>query len=134
MRHPSTIITATALLTAATAQHRSVPGQSVPRTRSAIDATPRRGSDHGEPRRSAQQLTLFLAGVTAEEYLAWVHDPEPPALGSHLKSVTARAQPRGRRVDVELIWDGAPPALRDAAIAAGLPLTPHVVTLRPTGL
>ena len=134
MRHPSNIITATPRLTARTVRHPSVIGQSVLRSRSAIDATPPRESDHGEPRRSPQQLTLFLAGVTAEDYLARVHDPQPPALGHHLKSVAARAEPRGRRVDVELIWDGAPPALRDAAIAAGFPLTPHVVTLRPTGL
>jgi hypothetical protein len=34
---------------------------------------------------------------------------------------------------VELVWDTAPPALRAAAIAAGFPLTPQVVALRPTG-
>ena len=82
---------------------------------------------------SAQQLTLFLAGITAEDYLAWVHDSEPPALGHRLKSITTRAEPRGRRIDVELLWHQAPPPLRAAAIAAGFPLTPHVVALRPTG-
>jgi hypothetical protein len=80
-----------------------------------------------------QQLTLFLAGITAGDYLAWVHDPEPRALEHQLKSVTVRAEPCGRRLDVELVWDKAPPALRDAAITAGFPLTPQVVALRPTG-
>ena len=133
MRHPSNVITTAALLTARTVRHRSVIHQSLPRSRTAIDAAPRSESAHAEPRRTPQALTLFLAGITAEDYLAWGQDPEPPALGHQLMSVTARAEPRGRRVDVELVWDGAPPALRDAAVAAGFPLTPHVVTLRPTG-
>jgi hypothetical protein len=137
MRHPSSrIAAAPALLTA-----RMVPLPSV------IDTTTSRDSDddliassnsvtvvNGERELSVQQLTLFLAGITAGDYLARVRDPEPRALGHHLKSVTARAEPLGRRVDVELVWDQPPPALRDAAITAGFPLTPEVAALRPTGL
>ena len=83
--------------------------------------------------RSEQQLTLFLAGITAADYLAWVHDAEPRALQHQLKSVAVRAEPCGRRVDVELVWDHAAPGLRDAAITAGFPLTPQVVAVRPAG-
>jgi len=32
-----------------------------------------------------QLLTLTLDGITASDYLAWVADPEPPALGHSLR-------------------------------------------------
>jgi hypothetical protein len=86
-------------------------------------------NDHGNS--SAQLLTLVLEGITADDYLGWLFDPEPPALGSHLRSVTVRAAPRGERIDADLVWDGrATPSPRAAAIAAGFTLTPEVAELR----
>jgi hypothetical protein len=147
MRHASSSIAAAlAVLTARIAPLPSVIDRSSSRSRSPLDTTTSRDSDdeliasstsatvvNREREPSVQQLTLFLAGITAGDYLASVRDPEPRALGRHLKSVTARAEPLGRRIDVELLWAQAPPALRDAAITAGFPLTPEVVALRPTG-
>ena len=147
MTHPSSRIAAgLALLTAKIVSFPFVSHRSLPRSRSPLDTIASRDRDdglvasctsatgvNGESERSVQQLTLFLAGITAGDYLARVRDPEPRALGHHLKSVTARAEPLRRRVDIELVWDQAPPALRDAAITAGFPLTPEVVALRPTG-
>jgi hypothetical protein len=87
-----------------------------------------------KPQPATQRLTLLLHGITAGDYLTWVRDPEPHALGHYLKAVTATAQPLGRRIDLELTWDQPPPALRDAAITAGFPLIPEVIGLRPTGV
>jgi hypothetical protein len=81
---------------------------------------------------SVQILTLTLDGITAEDYLTWVRDPEPPAFGRELRSVTARAEALGDTVEVELEWDGKPPTARAATAAAGLPLTPEVVAVRPS--
>lgn len=77
-----------------------------------------------------QTLTLTLDGITADDYLAWIRDPDPAALGSDLLSITTRAQPISDRIEVELVWNRDPPNPRDAALAAGFPLTPHVTKLR----
>lgn len=79
---------------------------------------------------SLQTLTLMLDGVTADDYLAWVRDPEPAALDSDLVSITTRAQPVSDRIEVELVWKRDAPNPREAALAAGFPLTPHVTRLR----
>lgn len=73
-----------------------------------------------------QHLTLKLDGITAADYLAWVRDPEPPALGLSLDAVTVEAEPLGDTIEVALSWNRPPPAPRTAAIAAGLPLTEEV--------
>ena len=52
---------------------------------------------------SRQPLTLILDGITAEDYLAWVRDPEPPVLGHTLRSLTTRATRLSDRFDVQLI-------------------------------
>ena len=77
-----------------------------------------------------QSLIIRLDGITAGDYLAWVRDPEPPALDYGLCSVAISAEPLGELVHVELIWAGQPPTTpRAAAAAAGFPLTPEVVAV-----
>lgn len=79
-----------------------------------------------------QTLTLELDGITAGDYLAHLRDPEPPALGYGLRSVSVRADPRGDTVEATLVWDDAAPAPRVAARVAGLPLAAEVVRLEAT--
>jgi hypothetical protein len=144
MKHHSNRIRAgLALLTARISPRLLVAGRSLSSTSSPFGSTTARGDSacrtsptvaNGQRQLPLQQLTLFLAGITADEYLTRVRNPKPQALGHRLKSVTARADPLGRRVDVELVWDQRPPALRDAAITAGFPLTPEVMVLQPTRL
>jgi hypothetical protein len=91
---------------------------------------PSRGSRASEDRRftaSAQWVTLTLDGITAADYLSWVRDPEPLALGRDLRRLAARAEPLGDRIELELIWDREPPAPRSAVLAAGFPPIPEVV-------
>ena len=80
-----------------------------------------------------QHLTLELDGITAGDYLAWVRDPEPPALGTSLRSIRVQADPLGDTVHAVLSWNGPPPCPAAAASAAGLPQTPEVaaMTARP---
>ncbi len=80
--------------------------------------------------RSVQRLTLLLEGITAGDYVNWVCDPEPPALGRELMSVRTQAESLGDRIDLELCWDREPPTPREAAVLAGFPLIPEVVDLR----
>jgi hypothetical protein len=82
-------------------------------------------SRHG----SMQLLTLVLDGITAADYLAWVRDPDPAALGRSLRQLNVRAQPLGDRVEVQLVWEDEPPAAPTAAVAAGFPLTQNVAEL-----
>lgn len=79
---------------------------------------------------SLQYLTLTLDGITAADYLAWVRDPEPPALGLSLDAVAVDAEPLGDTIEVALSWNRPPPAPRTAAVAAGLPLTEDVRALQ----
>jgi hypothetical protein len=74
-----------------------------------------------------QVLILTLAGITAGDYLAWVRDPEPPALGQDLCEVSVRADPLGDVAEAVLAWKGPAPAPSVAASIAGLPLTPEVI-------
>jgi hypothetical protein len=75
---------------------------------------------------SLQYLTLQLDGITAGDYLTWVRDPEPPALGAGLDSITVEVDPLGETIEATLSWNRPPPAPRAAALAAGFPLTPEV--------
>ena len=72
-----------------------------------------------------QRLTLHLDGITAGDYLTWVHDPEPHTLARELRSVQLQADPLDQRIDVLLTWNGHPPPAQAAATAAGLTLTPE---------
>ncbi len=81
-----------------------------------------------------QYLTLKLDGITAGDYLAWVRDPEPPALGQSLDSISVRAEPLGDSVEAVLSWSRPPPGVLMAAPAAGLPVTPEVSTVESHSL
>jgi hypothetical protein len=77
-----------------------------------------------------QSLIIRLDGITAGDYLAWVRDPEPPALDHRLRSVAISAEPLGELVHVQLIWAGRSPTTPGAAAAAaGFALTPEVVAV-----
>ena len=76
-----------------------------------------------------QLLTLVLDGITAADYLAWVRDPDPAALGRSLRQLNVRPQPLGDRIEVQLVWEDEPPAAPTAAVAAGFPLTQNVAEL-----
>lgn len=77
-----------------------------------------------------QTLILTLEGITAGDYVTWVCDPEPPALGRDLRSITLRGNRLGDTVEAVLDWKGSPPAPRAAALMAGLPLTPEVIRVQ----
>jgi len=83
-----------------------------------------------------QTLTLKLDGITAVDYLTWCRDPDPPALDFALRSISIDGDPLGDTITAILDWNQPLPAAPDAAITAGLPLSPgvqihHVVTDRP---
>lgn len=81
-----------------------------------------------------QTLILTLEGITAGDYVARVSDPEPPALGRGLRSITLRWEPLGDTVEAALDWDGSPPAATAAAPIAGLPLIPEVNLVQASDL
>ena len=77
-----------------------------------------------------QSLVIRLDGITAGDYLTWVRNPDPPALGQGLRSIAISAEPLGELVQIELVWAGRPVMIpSDAAVAAGFPLTPEVVAV-----
>ena len=73
-----------------------------------------------------QTLTLKLDGITADDYLTWCRDPEPPALDFALRSISIDADPLGDTITAVLDWGQPPPTLSAAATAAGLPLSAGV--------
>jgi hypothetical protein len=83
---------------------------------------------------SVQYLTLKLDGITPADYLAWVRDPEPPALDLSLSSVAVEADPVDDAIHATLIWKTSAPVPALAAPLAGLPLTPEVVAVEAGGL
>ena len=77
-----------------------------------------------------QPLVIHLDGITAHDYLAWVRDPEPKALGGQLREIRVSTDSLGDHVHAELVWAGCPPcAPRDAAAMSGFHLTPEVVSV-----
>jgi hypothetical protein len=81
-----------------------------------------------------QELAILLHGITADDYLTWVRDPEPHALGRDLIAITADADPLADRIEVQLIWDHTPPDPCTAAGAAGFEMTPEVLAVLAAGL
>jgi hypothetical protein len=77
-----------------------------------------------------QTLTLQLDGITAGDYLQWVRDPDPPALGAGLRAVDVDAEPLDEEIAVVLDWAVPAPPARRAAPAAGLPLSAGVSVRR----
>jgi hypothetical protein len=85
------------------------------------------------PAHRIQSLVILLAGITADDYLAWVRDPEPSALGDDLTSITTDAEPLRALVTVELIWNGQPLTTPSVAtVIAGFPMTPEVAAVFST--
>jgi hypothetical protein len=78
----------------------------------------------------SQFLTLTLDGITAGDYMTWVRDPEPPALGLNLCSITVGGDSLGDTVEALLTWSVSPPEASVAGPLAGLPLTPEVIAVR----
>ncbi len=76
-------------------------------------------------------LTMLLDGITAGDYLTWVRDPEPAALGRVLRAVAAEPDPTGNRIDLELVWEDEALSPRAAAAIAGFPLTAEVTAVLP---
>jgi hypothetical protein len=78
---------------------------------------------------SLQHLSLTLDGIAAGDYLTWVRDPEPRALGMGLDWIAISAEPLGDTIEAVLSWKVPPPSPHAAAVAAGLLLTPEVVAV-----
>lgn len=78
------------------------------------------------PTAGCETLTLELEGITAGDYLTWVRDPEPQALGVGLRSIEIEAEPMGSTILATLEWATDPPAPAQAASAAGLPVIADV--------
>jgi hypothetical protein len=99
-----------------------------------IQATPRcavtnpsTASGHTDER--YQSLVILLDGITAGDYLTWVRDPEPPALGRELRSIAVDGDSLGEHINVDLVWDRRPPDPRRSAAAAGFVISPEVAAV-----
>src|SRR5215475_1360228 len=89
-------------------------------------------SDHiAAPQPARHRVTLVLAGITAEDYLQWIRDPDPPAR-TDVQLISARAVRPGERIELELRAHGRLPALQAAAHAVGFPITPEVIGIHIT--
>jgi hypothetical protein len=73
-------------------------------------------------------VTLFLDGVTPDDYMQWIRDPEPPNRDD-LKLTTATATALGDTIQLELLSTGEPAPAAVAASALGFPITPEVIEL-----
>ena len=73
-------------------------------------------------------VTLFLDGITPDDYMQWIRDPDPPNRDD-LKLITATATAPGDTIQLELLSTGDPPPAAVAASAVGFPITPEVIEL-----
>jgi hypothetical protein len=89
--------------------------------------------ENATPQPTLYKLTLVLAGITAEDYLQWIRDPDPPAR-PELTLISAQAAPPGNCIELELLAVGEPPAHCAAATALGFPTTPEVIGMHRTPL
>ena len=90
-----------------------------------------RGENVTTPQPARHTITLVLAGITAEDYLQWIRDPDPPAR-TDVQLISARAVRPGERIELELRAHGRLPALQAAAHAVGFPITPEVIGIHIT--
>jgi hypothetical protein len=74
-------------------------------------------------------VTLFLDGITPDDYMQRIRDPEPPSRDD-LKLITATATASGDTIQLKLLSTGDPPPAAVAASAVGFPITPEVSELR----
>jgi hypothetical protein len=79
--------------------------------------------------RTHQTLTLLLDGITADDYLQWVRDPDPPDR-KDLTLIAACSAPLGDRIQLELLVEGEPLSPSLAANTVGFPITPDVAAVR----
>lgn len=79
----------------------------------------------------SQTLALILDGITSDDYLQWVRDPDPPDRGD-LELISVRSGPLGDRIQLEVIFDGEVPAARVTALALGFPITADVAVVQAT--
>lgn len=79
-------------------------------------------------RPTLHRLTLVLAGITADDYLQWVRDPDPP-VGTEVSLLSAQAAPLGDRIEIELLVHHASLNPQTAAEVAGFPITPEVIEI-----
>jgi hypothetical protein len=77
-----------------------------------------------------QKLRLKLEGMTACDYLAHFHDPEPAVLGSGLREVVVRATPLDDVVEALLTWNETPSDECAAAHLAGFATPAEVVDVQ----
>jgi hypothetical protein len=77
-------------------------------------------------------LTLILTGITADDYLQWIRDPDPPH-DDRLRLISARVSSPGDRVQLELIANREPPTPEAAALALGFPIGPEIGRAQWTG-
>jgi hypothetical protein len=81
-----------------------------------------------EPRRKqAFALTLVPDGITPDDYIQWIRDPDPPSR-SDLTLTAVRITPPNQ-IRLELVSRGDPPPATDAAAAVGFPITPELVEM-----
>jgi hypothetical protein len=73
-----------------------------------------------------QTLTLNLDAITAEDYLTWCRDPDPPALQLTLRSISIDADPLADTLTATLDWNQPVPSPRAAAAMAGLSIPPGI--------
>ena len=79
-----------------------------------------------------QILTIELDGLTAGDYIAHLRDPEPPALGHGLRSVTVRADPLGTRSRRSSSGRTPSPPPASPPRPRGLPLVAEVMSVDAT--
>jgi hypothetical protein len=79
----------------------------------------------------SQTLTLILDGITSDDYLQWIRDPDPPDRGG-LKLISVQSAPLSDRIQLEVISDGELPAARVAAHTLGFPITTDVAAVQAT--
>jgi hypothetical protein len=73
-------------------------------------------------------VTLFLDGITPDDYMQWIRDPEPPNRDD-LRLITATTTGLRDTIQLELLSTGEPPPAAVAASAVGFPITPEVIEL-----
>ena len=78
-------------------------------------------------------LTLWLDGITADDYIQWIHDPDPPN-HADLELIAVTATSLGDHIRLVLLSAGEPPAATVAAHAVGFPITPEVVRVQCSSL
>jgi len=81
---------------------------------------------------SLQILTLRLDGITADDYLTWCRDPDPPALDFGLRSIPIQADPLGVTITATLDWGQPAPAATAAepVLCPVLQIAPACTTRR----